>query len=81
MYADTEAMSSSDFSHMRLPKKAQQYTDRVQSRLTKENIMISIGVELTFAGGEETIDEYLSLADQNMYRQKQMRKESRKNIE
>lgn len=62
-------------------KKAQQYTDRVQSRLTKENIMISIGVELTFAGGEETIDEYLSLADQNMYRQKQMRKESRKNID
>lgn len=44
----------------------------MQSRLTKENIMISIGVELTFAGGEETIDEYLSLADQNMYRQKQM---------
>ena len=79
---DTEAMSSSDFSHMRLPKEArEQYTDRVQSRLTKENIMISIGVELTFAGGEETIDEYLSLADQNMYRQKQMRKESRKNIE
>lgn len=62
-------------------KKAQQYTDRVQSRLTKENIMISIGVELTFAGGEETIDEYLSLADQNMYCQKQMRKESRKNID
>ena len=62
-------------------EKAQQYTDRVQSRLTKENIMISIGVELTFAGGEETIDEYLSLADQNMYRQKQMRKESRKNID
>lgn len=53
----------------------------MQSRLTKENIMISIGVELTFAGGEETIDEYLSLADQNMYRQKQMRKESRKNID
>lgn len=62
-------------------EKAQQYTDHVQSRLTKENIMISIGVELTFAGGEETIDEYLSLADQNMYRQKQMRKESRKNID
>ena len=62
-------------------EKAQQYTDRVQSRLTKENIMISIGVELTFAGGEETIDEYLSLADQNMYCQKQMRKEGRKNID
>ena len=29
--------------------------------------------------GEETIDEYLSLADQNMYRQKQMRKSSRRN--
>lgn len=80
MYADTEAMSSSDFPICDF-QKAQQYTDRVQSRLTKENIMISIGVELTFAGGEETIDEYLSLADQNMYCQKQMRKESRKNID
>ena len=63
------------------PEKAQQYTNRVQSRLTKENIMISIGVELTVKGRKETIDEYLSLADQNMYRQKQMRKESRKNID
>ena len=62
-------------------KKAQQYTDRVQSRLTKENIMISIGEEQTYAGGEETIEENQSHAEQNMYRQKQMRKESRKNID
>ena len=60
-------------------RKADAYIKAVQEKLTGEGIMISMGVRLTDDGESDTIDGYLSLADQDMYRQKQKRKEARKN--
>lgn len=62
-------------------EKADDYVARVQQRLTEENIMISIGVELTEAGSTDSMDSYLSIADQCMYREKQKRKEARSKAE
>lgn len=58
-------------------EKAEDYVMRVQKRLTRENIMISMGVELTEAGSCDSMDSYLSLADQQMYQEKQKRKKAR----
>lgn len=55
------------------------YVKRVQERLEKENIQISMGVKLTDLDQEGTLDSYLSLADQNMYENKQHRKEEKRN--
>ena len=55
------------------------YVKRVQERLEKENIQISMGVKLTDLDQEGTLDSYLSLAEQNMYENKQHRKEEKRN--
>lgn len=55
-------------------ENADAYMERVQTRLQKEKISISMGVTLTVDGAAESLDGFLSLADQNMYRQKQARK-------
>ena len=73
MYADTEAMSSSDFSHMRLQKGTTVHGSCAEPADQGKHYD-QYRCRADVCGGEETIDEYLSLADQNMYRQKQMRK-------
>lgn len=59
------------------PAAASSYMERVKTRLEAEHISISMGVRLTHAGLDTTLDEYLSMADQSMYEQKQARKKSR----
>lgn len=58
------------------PANTNAYINRVQKRMTEARISISMGIKLTHSGMEETLDSYLSLADQDMYRQKQARKEA-----
>ena len=55
--------------------KADAYVQRVQKTLAEDHISVSMGVQLTHTGVGELLDNYLSLADQSMYEQKQKRKE------
>lgn len=57
------------------PAKADAYVQRVQKTLAEDRISVSMGVQLTHTGVGELLDNYLSLADQSMYEQKQKRKE------
>lgn len=56
------------------PANTNAYMEKVKKRLSETNISISMGIKLTHSGTGETLDSYLSLADQNMYRQKQAHK-------
>lgn len=56
------------------PANVDAYVQRVQETLAMDRISISMGVQLTHTGVGELLDNYLSQADQNMYRQKQERK-------
>ncbi|MCM1283275.1 MAG: substrate-binding domain-containing protein [Muribaculaceae bacterium] len=53
------------------------YVGRVMERLGAEDISVSMGIRLTDATLDATLDEYLSMADQNMYEQKQAHKRRR----
>ena len=59
------------------PANAKAYVQRVQEKLDREHISISMGVQLTHAGVGETLDAYLSKADQSMYRQKEEHKKKK----
>ncbi|MCD7708757.1 MAG: GGDEF domain-containing protein [Clostridiales bacterium] len=59
------------------PASANHYAETVESKLLKENIKISIGIQLSHGHSEQTVEEVLSLADQNMYEHKQAKKRKR----
>ena len=57
----------------KIPPKGVSFSDFICT-LAMDRISISMGVQLTHTGVGELLDNYLSQADQNMYRQKQERK-------
>ncbi|MCM1106902.1 MAG: GGDEF domain-containing protein [Blautia sp.] len=59
------------------PEMTDAYAGRVMERLGAENISVSMGIRLTDITLDATLDEYLSMADQNMYEQKQAHKRRR----
>ena len=57
------------------PANTNEYVQKVQKLLGKERIEVSMGTKLTQPGDGESLDDYLALADERMYQQKQQRKE------
>ena len=57
------------------PSNTSDYVQNVQEVLGKERIEVSMGTKLTQPGDAESLDDYLALADERMYQQKQQRKE------
>lgn len=60
------------------PARANSYQERVKARLKEAHISISMGIKLTHGSIDATLDEYLSMADQSMYEQKQAHKRARR---
>ena len=56
------------------PQNARNYIDQVRGTLQRENISVSIGMTLTTGFSDISLSEYVSIADQNMYKAKRKQK-------
>ena len=55
-------------------EKAEQLVERIRDRFEKEQIAISIGSVVTDTDNNITLQEYLNMADQVMYKNKRKKK-------